>query len=326
MERLRESYCFDTELYSRLNEQQIKELRIKPRLIEFQSLSLNEVMAAADDINYSTNFIMIKDLRPRWLRIGKNPQGKWGTGRKDLILLGCDKCNKEFERPLDIWEKLYLKRGKDLCKRCTEQLPMEIRFGKEGAKRYHTNMSKATKGKPGPLKGQTFDEFYKDNPEYAEKRKKMCSQPGKLNPMYGKVAKNSDGRGYNGWYKNFFFRSLLELSFIKYCEKNNIKIACAEHISIPYLENSTYHPDFIINNDTIIELKPLRLQNNEINKNKNFACIYWCEINNYKYKVLSELDFEQIKPIEFIKMIKDNEIKLTKRTEERIRKLKIWND
>jgi len=49
MEKLRESYVFDTQLYSRLTESQIQELHIQPQRLK-ESTSLNEVMSVANDL------------------------------------------------------------------------------------------------------------------------------------------------------------------------------------------------------------------------------------------------------------------------------------
>jgi len=255
---------------------------------------------------------MILDLRPHWIWVGKNPKGKWTTGSHTSILLKCDSCNKEFEREYRKQIQLFKKRGKDICQKCVYQLPMSKRF--KDSEQYSRKMSESTRGKIVSWEGKTWEERF--GLEKAKQLKDNASKrvSGKNNPLYGKVNKNSDGRGYNGWYKNFFFRSLLELSYIIDCENKNLLLKCAENISIPY-NNKTYHPDFILNK-TIIELKPERLKSKNLEKfeaGKNFAIK-----NNLEYKILTEKDVNYLSKKEFLFMIKTGLVKPTNRTLKRV--------
>ena len=60
------------------------------------------------------------------------------------------------------------------------------------------------------------------------KLKQSINSSGNKNPMYGKPSPNGSGNGWSGWYKNYFFKSLKELSFILTLEKENIKYESAE--------------------------------------------------------------------------------------------------
>lgn len=100
---------------------------------------------------------------------------------------------------------------------------------------------------------------------------------GEKNPMYGKPAPQGSGNGWSGWYKNHYFRSLLELMFII----RNPEIKSAEYIKIPYISpynnvNKTYMPDFIQDN-ILIEIKPRKLINTPINKAKYCAARKYCK-------------------------------------------------
>ena len=53
-----------------------------------------------------------------------------------------------------------------------------------------------------------------DEKMQAFKKKQSLNNKGVRNAMYGKPSPRGSGNGWSGWYKNFFFRSLRELSFI----------------------------------------------------------------------------------------------------------------
>ena len=79
--------------------------------------------------------------------------------------------------------------------------------------------------------------------------------------MYGKPSPQGSGNGWSGWYKGWYFRSLLELSYmILVIERFNISWSNGEKIKITYKNfsgiNRNYFPDFLLNNKYIIEIKP----------------------------------------------------------------------
>lgn len=65
--------------------------------------------------------------------------------------------------------------------------------------------------------------------------------------------------GLKGVYKNIYYDSGLELSFIIWCLKENIKIKRYDKGPIDYIDenniNRKYYPDFIINENDIVEIK-----------------------------------------------------------------------
>ena len=80
--------------------------------------------------------------------------------------------------------------------------------------------------------------------------------------MYGRPAPKLAGRGIKGWIYNHFFRSLLEMEYIYYQISlgNAIKGAETLEYRVKYFDekgtNRTYHPDFVINENIIVEVKP----------------------------------------------------------------------
>ncbi len=132
------------------------------------------------------------------------------------------------------------------------------------------------------------------------------------NPMYGKPAPVGSGNGWSGWYKGWYFRSLLELSYMIFViERFNLKWECGERgkNAIKYTYNGdekTYFPDFIINEKYMIECKPKSLQNTEINKIKTQYAKAYCESNGLIMKVR---DCIKIKKDDLINLYKSGGVK-----------------
>lgn len=149
------------------------------------------------------------------------------------------------------------------------------------------------------------------------KNKISLASKGKNNPMYGKPTPKKAGNGWCGWYNNHFFRSLRELSYIiKYLENKNWKTA--ENIRIPYINydgsERTYSPDFIIDDNHIIEIKPSKLINSPLNKLKSNAALKYCQKNNMRYSIF---DVEILSISEIKKLVNNHTIKFTEKTKEK---------
>ena len=109
------------------------------------------------------------------------------------------------------------------------------------------------------------------SPEVAErkikemKEKQLAKKKGRNSVLYGKPARNSAGKGWKGWYKGVFFRSLRELSYMLYLDEKQIKWESAERkrFTVEYKNydggDRTYRPDFFVNNEKLVEIKPTRL-------------------------------------------------------------------
>jgi hypothetical protein len=150
------------------------------------------------------------------------------------------------------------------------------------------------------------------------KTKQSKNSSGKNNPMYGVPSPNGSGVGWKGWYKGFYFRSLREVSYLIFLDKNNIPWAPAEKkkYTIPYINwdgaERTYRPDFLINNDTLIEIKPKRLQKSPNVMVKTKAALLWAAENGLKYEII---DFP-INPTDILAQI-DTNIKFDRDYKER---------
>lgn len=151
------------------------------------------------------------------------------------------------------------------------------------------------------------------------REKRSLNASGKNNPMYGKPSPQGSGNGWSGWYNDFFFRSLKELSYIILeLEKKKLKWKTAEKIKIQYVDwngkERTYRPDFIVNENKIIEVKPIKLHVSPLVKLKCDAASKYCFENNLTFQIVDTkmLSFDEIKELRI-----SNKIKFTKKYEER---------
>ena len=225
-------------------------------------------------------------------------------------------------------------KNKTKCKRCCRLGVLNPFFGKKhtedtiknfSEKRIENNhiyqteefrkkQSINTSGENNPMYGKcVYDRWLeKYGKEIADEKnnnmkiKLSEKRSGENNPMYGKPSPIGSGNGWSGWYKNYYFRSLTELSFIlNVIERFGFTFESGEKkkYKIQYLENDikrSYFPDFVLNNKYIVECKPKKLQELKTNILKKESAIKFCEKNGYIYKiidVLFSLDFEKIKTL-----------------------------
>jgi hypothetical protein len=160
-------------------------------------------------------------------------------------------------------------------KKHTEKTKEKISISQTGKTRteeWKKNFSIANSGKNSPMFGKTAYDIWleKYGKEEADQRKTVwknklsIAHKGKKNPMYGKPAVQGSSNGWSGWYKGWFFRSLLELSYVvKVLEQGNLKWCSAEtkDFMIPYINSEgtdrTYFPDFFVDSHKLIEIKPV---------------------------------------------------------------------
>ena len=209
-------------------------------------------------------------------------------------------------------------------------------YSEEKVNEIKSKLSKASSGENNPMfgdhehtkglkaynasrQGVSWEDFY--GKELSDKMKKQMSEKmsGEKNHMFGKPSPVGSGNGWSGWYKHFYFRSLLELSFL--VEHQNAENA--EHIKIHYIDfdgkERTYHPDFIEDNK-LYEIKPQNLVDTATNKLKFEAAKKYCEENMLIFIIETENSIQKLSDEE-IKILHDNnEIKFTERYEEKYRR------
>ena len=189
---------------------------------------------------------------------------------------------------------------------------------------FRETMSNVTSGKNNPMYGKSVYDIWvaKYGKNYADNRKKEIAEikskkmSGKNNPMYGKPSPKGSGGGWSGWYNNWYFRSLRELSYmINVIEKNNLKWRSAEGaINIPYIDfkgrSRTYRPDFIIEESLLLEIKPKKLMFTDNNRRKVEAAKIFCKDNDMEYRII---DVKIMPPEQLKGLYLDGKIKFIKK-------------
>jgi hypothetical protein len=194
---------------------------------------------------------------------------------------------------------------------------------------FKQKISKLNSGKNNPMFGKTVYDVWliKYGKDIADmkmkeyKKKQSLNNSGEKNSMYGKPSPKNSGNGICGWYKGWFFRSLLELSYMIFViERFNLKWESgeSEKYKIFYSEdgiNRNYFPDFVINNKYIIECKPKKLWNTKKNKLKFDYAKKFCEEKNYIFKIK---DLPKIKKTQLLSLIDSNLVTLTNKWKDKI--------
>jgi hypothetical protein len=181
----------------------------------------------------------------------------------------------------------------------------------------HRSTQIIPKGIENKMFGKTYEEMYGE--ERASELKSNLSKhnSGENNGMFGKPAPQGSGNGWSGWYNDWFFRSILELSYmIKVIERYNMDWENGEDRkhTITYTDKDgvvkNYHPDFIINTKYVVEIKPTKLMKTLKVMEKVDAGIEYCNKNNMIYKITN---VPSLTTEEFRELIDTNKVKLTKR-------------
>lgn len=264
------------------------------------------------------------------LKIGSRDRSRNSRKKVEII---CDDCGAQ----LNVMYKTYLHTtevyNKTLCWSCQMKYIYQRtdytmnkrnnsnenkrsyieKYGKEKAERTKEKISKTNKG---INRGGTWadawkkeenriefcrsieERFGKEKSDKIKEKQSICSK-GVNNHNYGKPSPQGSGNGWSGWYKNIFFRSIIELSYLYYMFENNIKFENAEQkkYAIEYINYKgdvhTYFPDYyLIKTEELIEVKPRNLLKTIENSAKFTAAK---ELYGDKFKVLTEEDIKILK-------------------------------
>jgi hypothetical protein len=194
---------------------------------------------------------------------------------------------------------------------------------------FRQKISKLFKGKNNPMFGKSVYNVWvkKYGLEVANKKlidykeKQSLLSRGEKNPMFGKPAPKNSGNGICGWYKGWFFRSLLELSYMIFViERFNLSWESGEteKYKIEYNIdgiNKNYFPDFVINEKYVIECKPIKLWKTKINEVKFKFAKDFCEKNNLIFKIK---DIHKLKKSELVNLISNGDVVLTNKWKDKI--------
>lgn len=254
----------------------------------------------------------------------------------------CRGCKQREQIKKGIRGKQYINAGKASVQNMKGKTYEEL-YGNEKAKQLKQQCSNNTSGKNNPMygknyqsyaivelgksqKGKTFEEIYGNEKATEIKAKISLKTSGENNPMYGKPSPEGSGNGWSGWYNEWFFRSLKELSYmINVIERFNLSWQSAEtsKYKIKYVDwedtERTYHPDFLIEGKYLVEIKPKKLWNSDNVIRKKKAAIEFCKNKNLKYKLTESaktLTFNDLKIL-----VNTKKIKFIKRYKE---KFELW--
>jgi len=252
-----------------------------------------------------------------------------------MFTRNCPTCSKLLEYSSKDALNNAIKKS-SICKSCSAQK----QYQKDPMKNRGTN-----NGRYGKSLMETLITKYGDEQaveKYTDWSKKLSSHGfkfGNLNPSYGKSPPLNSGKSYKGWYKNLFFRSVLELLFIFDYERQNNCLpisADSKDLRITYLFGSgekTYIPDFYCPiKNTIYELKCSYFTSEPINIAKFSAAKLIYPSKGFVYKIISECDIENFPGfdsfISKLKTLNDNAtIKLTDKSVVKLNnRLKITGD
>lgn len=201
--------------------------------------------------------------------------------------------------------------GKKHTKESKSKMIVNRDYSSYKTEEFRKKISYLNSGDKNPMFGKTVYSIWieKYGEDIANERmnelrlKQSLNSSGKNNPMFGKPSPNGSGNGWSGWYKNWFFRSVKELSYmINVIERYNMEWVSAEsnNYKINYndYKNSdrTYTADFIVNNKYMVEIKPKKLWSSDGVLRKKEAAIKFCNQNNliYKLRDVPNLSFETI--------------------------------
>ena len=238
---------------------------------------------------------------------------------KNGVCLACsNKNNAKFGEANQFFGKTHSKETKE---RLTQKAIERIRTPEE-LEQAKLQLAKVSNKRP--IKDILIEKYGEQEANIrweAKKKKNSIASIGSNNPMFGKVSPQGSGNGWSGWYGEWYFRSLLELSFmINTIERFNFTWKSAESIKIPYIDylgnQRNYFPDFILNNKYLIEIKPSRLKNTLVVITKQQAAITYCSSNDMIYKLITPIMLKQDK---ILSLYKEGKIKLLPRYEEKLK-------
>lgn len=102
--------------------------------------------------------------------------------------------------------------------------------------------------------------------------------------------------------KRFYYQSSYEKRFIEFCESSS-KIKSLQRVPfvIPYVDDMkrsrNYFPDFLVNGFIVIEIKPKSMLDYNNNQLKIDAGRSYCLTHGFEYKLLMELELDNLEKI-----------------------------
>lgn len=245
-------------------------------------------------------------------------------GFKTPCYINCKECGKIINFTQRATYRSSLKRSKNpgLCSSCLKKGDRNPFFDKKHTKESMEKMIETSNNSENrkkyyeKIKSEEYRKFLSDwmkenspmrgNSQYKiwvkkygveianQKKKEWASKVGRKGEKsywFGKTPPYGSGNGWSGWYKGWFFRSLLELSYmVNVIEKYSVKWETGEtsRYKIVFEYNGltkNYFPDFILNDKYMIECKPKNLWKTSLVQVKANAAEEFCNKNGLVYKL-----------------------------------------
>ena len=275
--------------------------------------SKQKLNLAIKNNSYCKQCAALKISNTKQKQFSKIKEQKQNTQYKRL----CPICSKEILYKSEQYFKIAEKRNVK-CKKCSALITKNSPEQKERLKKQMSGSNNNMYGKNlYDLWLEKYGEKIANEKIFNFKNKMSKVTSGENNPMYNKPAPKNSGRGWNGYYKNFHFRSLLELSYLKYLLDNNIKFESGEQskYKIEYLIDNkprNYFPDYyLIDTKEIIEIKPHHQINYDLNKIKfKFAKLKYKD----NFKIVTDKDITKISEEEILFLYKNEDLIFNKKT------------
>ena len=277
-------------------------------------------------------------------------ENKSGGLKIDVI---CDVCLNNFLRAVASIKKSRELHGKDICKRCVtvqynKTRPMEVRkragagfadkhkgkkleeiVGIDKARTIRVTLTNQRMGEKNhnfggvhqrfPVRTGSFEEQFGKEKADLIKLKISLKTKGENNPMFGRPSPKGAGSGISGYYKDYYFRSLLELSCILMFEAERTEFMLCDgrkSFSFKYDGNRTYFPDFYLpSRNEFIEVKPKRLCETPQVKQKAQAVIN----SGFPFRFITENDICKISKLELTKLIDQNLVIIDEKKRSRVK-------
>jgi hypothetical protein len=238
---------------------------------------------------------------------------------------GCYSCKAKGER-----NSFYGKKHSQETKDTISNFNSNIRIlSDEFIKKAKKNLSKVTNKRPlYDIWIEKYGKEIADQKLQSFKIKQSINNSGINNPMFGKPSPQGSGNGWSGWYKNWYFRSIRELSYmIKILEKQQLTWKIPDkNFKIPYIDyagqHRTYFPDFIVNETRLIEIKPSKLHKTPKVLAKRKAAEAFCQNKNMTYEII---DPELLSDSEIKSLYINDQIKFIKKYDKKFRERFIEN-
>lgn len=260
---------------------------------------------------------------------------------RDKLTLVCEQCSIEFCRMVGNIKSSQARWNRDLCEKCAKRHGL-ILAGETVQRRHKGKKLSAIVGETRAteikallsaqrlgeknhnfggahqkfaVRTGTYERQYGAEKAATIRQKISKALSGKNNPMFGIPAPKRTGGGISGHYKTFYFRSLLELSFILQLEKQAVRFESCDQCGKFKFNYQfagalrTYFPDFYLpGTHTIIEVKPARLTKHHVNVLKGDAVL----AAGFGFKFISENDITRLHKSDLLALIDSGVVTIDK--------------